>query len=126
MYPQAEVAIENWSASIDLFLRQAPEAQVVLCILSGIVLPRWAHSPLTRLQKVDWQKRRVAEYGQVLAQLLFPGEPNIRPSMSIAAPVSVATLRSESGSERALPAVIARGQALLADHMAWVRSQTMG
>jgi hypothetical protein len=52
----------------------------------------------------------------VLEQLFFPGKPNITPSMSISPPVDVETLRSESGSERILPAVIARGKALLEQH----------
>ncbi|HTX90207.1 MAG TPA: hypothetical protein VMC09_03235 [Anaerolineales bacterium] len=121
VYPGPESAIRNWSASIDLFLRQVPETKVVVAILSGIVLPRWAHSPLTWLRRVDWQKRRIAEYGQVIEQLFFPGPPNITPSMSIAPPVDMETLRRESGSDRVLPAVIARGESLLAEHLAWIK-----
>ena len=123
VYPQAEAEIHNWSGSIDLFLRQVPRAQVVISIMSGIVLPRWAHSPLTWLRRIDWQKRRIAEYGQVIEQLFLPRKPDISPSMSIAAPVSVETLRDESGSERVLPAVVRRGKALLDNHIAWVNSQ---
>lgn len=123
VYPQPEAEIRNWSGSIDLFLRQVPQTQVVVSILSGIVLPRWAHSPLTWLRPVEYQKRRIAEYGQVIGQLLFPGKPDITPSMTISAPVSVQVLRSESSSDRLLPAVVQRGQALLADHLAWVNSK---
>jgi hypothetical protein len=126
VYSHAEAEIRNWSASIDLFLQQVPQAQVVVSILSGIVMPGWAHSPLTWLRRIDWQKRRIAEYGQVIEQLLFPGKPNITPSMTIAPPVSVDILRSESGSDRLLPAVIARGRALMNDHIAWVNSQAEG
>jgi hypothetical protein len=116
VFPHAPAEIGNWSPSIDLFLGQAPQTQVVLSVLSGIVLPRWAHSPLTWLRRVEWQKRRIAEYGQVIEQLFFPGEANISPTMTIAPPVGVETLRAESGSEKVLPAVIARGRALLEEH----------
>jgi len=122
IYPQAESEIGNWSPSIDLFLRQVPHAQVVICIVSGIVMPRWAHSPLTWLRRVGWQKRRIAEYGQVIEQLLFPGKPNISPSVTIAPPVGVEELRRESGSNQLLQAVITRGRILLADHIAWIRA----
>jgi hypothetical protein len=122
IYPFAENEIGNWSPSIDLFLRQVPQARVLISIISGILLPRWAHSPLTWLRRVDWQKRRIAEYGQVIEQLLFPGKPNISPSMSIAPPVGVDELRRESGPDRLLPAVIARGRMLLADHIAWIQA----
>jgi hypothetical protein len=122
VYPHGRDEIGNWSASIDLFLRQVPQAQVIVCIVSGIVLPIWAHSPLTWLRRVEWQKRRIAEYGQVIWQLFFPGKPNISPSMSIAPPVSVNELRGESGSNHLLPAVIARGKTLLKDHIVWINS----
>jgi hypothetical protein len=126
IYPQAEAEIGNWSASIDLFLRRVPQARVVVCIISGIVLPRWAHSPLTWLRRVDWQKRRISEYGQVISQLLSPARPNISPSMTIAPPVAVEELRRESLSESLLPAVIARGKTLLAEHIAWIQAEARG
>jgi hypothetical protein len=126
IYPQSEAEIGNWSPSIDLFLREVPYAQVVICIISGIVMPRWAHSPLTWLRRVHWQKRRIAEYGQVIEQLLFPKKPNISPSMTIAPPVNVEELRRESGSDRLLPAVIARGRILLADHISWIQTISRG
>jgi len=123
VYPHAENEIGNWSPSIDLFLRQVPLTQVVVCIVSGIVKPKWAHSPLTRLRRIEWQKRRIAEYGQVIGQLLFPGKPDISPSMTIAPPVSVDELQRESQGGRLLPAVIARGKTLLSQHIAWIQSK---
>jgi hypothetical protein len=114
--PDAEKEIQNWSPSIEIFLRRVPETQLVVSIISGVVLPKWAHHPLTWLRRIDWQKRRIAEYGQVIEQLLFMAKPNITPSMSIAPPVSVEILRNEGGCDRVLPAIIARGKALLSEH----------
>jgi hypothetical protein len=124
VYPHVEAEIGNWSPSIDLFLRQVPQAKLVICIVSGIVMPRWAHSPLTWLRRIDWQKRRIAEYGQVIEQLLFPGEPNISPSMTIAPPVSVDELRHEGQDNHLLPEVIARGKTLLVEHLAWIQAES--
>jgi hypothetical protein len=126
VYPHAELAVGNWSPSIDLFLRQVPQTQLIISILSGIVMPRWAHSPLTWLRRVEWQKRRIAEYGQVMEQLFFPGKPNISPSMTIAPPIDVDELHRESGAKSVLPAVITHGKALLVDHVNWVSSQKKG
>ena len=122
VYPVAEKEIENWSSSIDLFLRQAPEANVVVTIVSGILSPRWARHPVTWLKRIDWQKRRLAEFGQVLQQLFLPGRLYVSPRLSFAPPVSVAKLRRESGTNLVLPAVIARGKALLAEHIAWTQT----
>ena len=122
VYDKAEAAIEAWSPSIELFLRMAPETRVVVAICSGIVTSRWAHHPLTRLRRIDWQKRRLAEFGQVLQQLFQPGRLFVSPRLSFTPPVTVAELRHESGAGDLLPAVIARGKALLADHLDWIRS----
>jgi hypothetical protein len=122
VYLGAEKEIENWSPSIDLFLRQVPDAKVVVTIVSGIVSPRWARHPVTWLKRIPWQKRRLAEYGQVLQQLFFPGRLYVSPRVSFAPPVPVTQLIRESGTKRVLPAVIRRGKALLAEHIAWTKS----
>jgi hypothetical protein len=124
VYSNAEDEIGSWSPSINLFLQQVPQTQVIICILSGIVMSKWARSPLTWLRRVEWQKRRLAEYGQVISALLFPNKPRILPSMTIATPVSVDTLRRESNSDRLLPAVIARGRTLLSEHITWINSKS--
>ena len=121
VYPNAEKDIESWSPSIDLFLRQVPEANVLVTIVSGIVSPKWAHHPITWLKRISWQKRRLAEFGQVIQQLFFPGQLYVSPQVSFAPPVTVETLRRESNSDRLLPAVIARGKSLLAEHVRWIQ-----
>jgi hypothetical protein len=121
VYPGAEKEIENWSSSIDLFLRQVPEANVVVTIVSGIVSPRWAHHPVTWLKRIAWQKRRLAEFGQVIQQLFFPGQLYVSPCVSFALPVTAETLYGESDSGRLLPAVVARGKSLLAEHVQWIQ-----
>jgi hypothetical protein len=117
VYPGAERHIEDWSPSIDLFLRAVPETKVLVTICSGIVSPKWARHPVTWLRRIDWQRRRIAEFGQVLQQLFFPGSLYLSPCVSFAPPVSVGELRGESRDESLLPAVIARGKALLAEHV---------
>jgi hypothetical protein len=122
VYPDAGKQIEHWSPSIDLFLQTVPEARVVVTIISGVLSQRWGHHPITWLRRIDWQKRRLAEFGQVLQQLFSPGSLYLAPHVSFAPPVSVEVLRRESGSGRVLPAVIARGKTLLVEHMVWMES----
>ncbi len=122
VYPGAEAWIEKWGSSIDLFLRAAPETKVVLAITSGVVAKKWAHHPVTWLKRIDWQKRRLAEFSQVLQQLFLPGSLYLDPHISFAPPVGLDELLRESGTDRVLPAVIAHGKALLTDHVAWVKT----
>ncbi len=116
VYPGAMRHIDNWSPSIDLFLRTVPGLLLVPCIVSSVVSPKWAHHPITLLRRIDWQKRRIAEFGQVLQQLFRPGTLYVNPRICFGPPVDLVTLRAESSSERVLPAVISRGKALLKEH----------
>ncbi|MBN2387965.1 MAG: 1-acyl-sn-glycerol-3-phosphate acyltransferase [Anaerolineales bacterium] len=117
VYPGAAAQIASWSSSIDLFLRQVPQTRLLATIASGILTPGWAHHPITRLRKIDWQRRRLAEFGQVLQQLFQPGRLYAYPRVSFAPPVSVPELRRETDGKHLLPAVIARGRALLVEHV---------
>ena len=116
VYPHAETFIDRWSASIDLFLQRVPEARVVVTIVSGVLSRQWGHSPLTWLRRHDWERRRLAEFGQVLQQLFLPGTLYLRPRVSFAPPVSVDNLRQERMEESVLPAVIRRGKILFEEH----------
>lgn len=122
VYPDAEAWIEKWLPSIDLFLRTAPETQVVFAITSGVVARKWTKHPITWLKRIDWQKRRLAEFSQVLQQLFFPGSLYLNPHISFSNPVGLETLQKEASGDRILPAAITRGKALLADHVTWVKS----
>jgi hypothetical protein len=124
VYPDAEKDLESWSPSIDLFLSQVPEASVLVTIVSGIVSPKWAHHPITWLKRIDWQKRRLAEFGQVIQQLFLPGQLYVSPRVSFAHPVSVRQLHNESQEDRLLPAVIGRGKMLLAEHLDWIQAES--
>jgi len=110
---EAEKHLENWSPSIDLFLRMAPQAKVVLSIASGFLTSRWMNHPLTRLRRVDWEKRRIAEFGQVLQQLFFPGTIYVSPSVSFAPPIT-----AEELGENPRQKLIEQARRLLADHLA--------
>ena len=116
VYPDAADYVDQWSGSIEVFLRQVPGVRVLLAIVSGVVSPKWAHSPLTWLRRAALDRRRLAEFGQVVTQLLFPGRLMFSPCVTFAPPVTAEQLRGETGSDAVLPAVIARGQALLAEH----------
>jgi len=126
VYDDAPSIIEKWSPSIDLFLKVVPEAKLLISITSHVVSPKWRHSLLYHLRVDPLERRRLVEFGQVMTQLLFPGTFRQSPYISFASPVSTQTLQKESGSGRLLPAVIARGKTLLADHLDWVNSQKEG
>jgi hypothetical protein len=124
VYQDAEAWIEKWLPSTDLFLRTVPETQVVLSIVSGVVAKHWARHPITWIKRIDWQKRRLAEFSQVIQQLLFPGSLFLKPNISFSKPITVDELQRDSLGERLLPEVIRRAKILLAEHMDWVKPLT--
>ncbi|MGA2111818.1 MAG: 1-acyl-sn-glycerol-3-phosphate acyltransferase [Anaerolineales bacterium] len=114
----ASQSLEGWSRSVDLFLSLAPNTRVLLSVVSHVVSLAWARSPLTWLRRQPIDKRRLVEFGQVLQQMFLPGSLYLSPRLSLAPPVSVETLRSESVSGRLLSALIVRENKLLEEHLA--------
>ena len=117
VYPDADKWIDRWSPSIDIFLRSIPHSRIVLSIVSGVVSKKWARHPVTGLKKIGWQKRRLAEFGQIMYQLWKPGKLFLEPSVSFSSSLSTQELMKESNQEgRLLPAIISRGKNLLNSH----------
>ena len=105
----ARQELNNWKPSLDIFLRQVPETQVVVSIVRGVVARRWAKHPLTRIGRRPIDKRRIAEMLQIIEQLVFPGKLLMEPHIQFAPPLTPAELE---GDPRL--ALIRRGDELLA------------
>mgnify|MGYP001143693077 CR=1 FL=1 len=63
------------------------------------------------------ERRRLAEFGQVISQLLRPGRKKYNPHISFAPPVTLDDLGHGKGE--VMPNIKARARALLAEHMAY-------
>jgi len=117
VFPGAEKAMDGWLDVFDTFFKHDPGLRLLPCVISGIVSERWAHHPLTWLRRKQIDKHRLAEFGQVITQLMRPGKLMITPAISFGEPVNESTLRDEAQGDSLLPAVIARGKSLLRDHI---------
>jgi len=122
VYPDAAASLEHWSPSIELFLKQVPETQVLVVIASGVLSPRWAHHPITWLRREPRRKRLLAEIGQVAHQAFFPRLRYLSPYITFSPPVSVTELQQQSCSVQVLPAIITRAKTLLTQHLEWISS----
>jgi len=108
--------LEGWSPSLELFMKKVPETKLIVAITSGVLDSAWAKSRLIRVAKPGLERRRLAEFGQVISQLLRPGRKKYNPHISFAPPVTLDDLGHGRGE--AMPKIIARARALLAQHMA--------
>ena len=77
-------------------------------IVSGVILNRWAKHPITWLRRKQIDQQRLAEFGQVISQLLKPGKLMLKPRISVGEPFSEKDLREDVGSSKLHKAVIKR------------------
>jgi hypothetical protein len=115
--PGAREALATWRPGIEALVNLAPRVAVVPAITSGVLAPRWMNHPLLRLQKVEWQRRKLAEMLQVVQQMVRPQTEKLSPRITFGSPTSGEALTHEAGSKAVLPLLIERGQALLSQHM---------
>ncbi len=115
--PGAVQRLESWSPSLAVMLRCVPQAQVLVTIVSGVLASEWLRSPITRLRRELGDRQRVAEFFQVMQQMLFPRELLVEPAISFAQPVTSAEL---GGGPDVMERLVERARALLETHSAHV------
>lgn len=111
VYPGARKNLQRWTEAANLFLRFVPETHVLLAIVSHVLHPKWAHHPLVHLWRNGLERRRVAEFFQVIQQLFHPGSLYVSPRVTF----SPAWTASELG-DSPRKALIQRATALLEAH----------
>jgi hypothetical protein len=118
LLPGARQALASWSPSIELILRKAPQTQVVVVIVSGVLSPAWLRSPLVKIQRDDaalWRQRKLAEILQIIQQIVLPVSLLATPRVTFAPPVTLVDLTNNAGMHAHL---VQRAQDLLTLHMA--------
>ena len=66
--PGAAESLQTWSESIVLFVRLAPQTQIVPAIIRGVLAPASLRNPLTRLRREQKDRERLAATLQILLQ----------------------------------------------------------
>jgi len=110
--PGAVDEVDCWSPSLDVILRSVPSARVVVTAVSGVLHPAWVGNPLTRLRSGRRNQQRIAEFLQIIQQVLFPDSLLVSPTISFAAPL----VFTPSKSTPLLPEIIDRAKAHIQNH----------
>lgn len=95
--PGAEQALRLWSKSIALVLSRVPGARLQVAIVSGVLAPACLRNPLTRLPKERWRQQKLAEFIQVIQQLLFKRDYKLTPRVYFGPPRLVDDRLAQSG-----------------------------
>lgn len=118
--PGAISALRSWSRSVEIIVRQVPGLHLVLAAASGVMAPLFVRTPLRYVRRAPVDRRRVAEYLQVITQMVFPRLFEVTVRLSFAPPVTAEELARESGGRELMPAILERERRLLLDHQrAW-------
>jgi hypothetical protein len=118
--PVDDSVFEKWSPSLEILIRKVPEAQVIPTIASGVLLDRFLEHALVRLRRGAMDKRRLAEFLQVIQQLVKPQSVQAAPRISFGSHFTLDQILSQSADRRIMPTVIQRMKQHLAKHLEWV------
>ena len=70
--PGADQALERWSPSLEIMVRKVPQTRILVTIVSGVLSKSWVRNPLARLRKDIPDRQMIAEFLQVVQQMVFP------------------------------------------------------
>jgi len=119
VYPGAERAYDQWLDVFDTFFKYVKNLKVMPTVLSGVVSADWSKHPITWLRKRQIDQQRLAEFGQVITQLLKPGQLMMKPRISIGKHFTEDDLRRVVGRGALWQGVIERGKALFRESGAY-------
>ena len=93
VYPGALASLETWQDSVGVFMRFAPQTQIVPLLVRNVLWEKAVRHPLTRLVSGGEARERLGASLQLLAQMLF----NLRPvtvKIQVAPPIGLAEIGS--------------------------------
>lgn len=120
--PDAEKELDSWSGSLGLVMKRVPETRIIVTIASGVLSPACLRNPLTRLPKKEWEKRKLAEFLQVIQQLALKRKFGLRPRLTFDVALTGSELLARSDSTDLHQAIIERARQVLKVHMDAVAS----
>jgi hypothetical protein len=70
-YPGAAASLNDWTDSVGVFLRMAPETPVVPILVRGVVRIKSARHPLLAIKKTKDEREKLTAALQILAHVVF-------------------------------------------------------
>lgn len=115
--PGANEALSRWSSSLEIILRKAPQTRVLITIVSGVLSQSCIQHPLTRLQRGLRERQKLAEFLQVIQQLLSSKNFDLIPRITFEMFQPPIDHRSSNISRSNMQSLITRAQQLLELHL---------
>lgn len=111
--------LQKWSPSLEIMLRQVAEVKIILVATSHVLLRRFFHHPFVRLYRQPVKRRRLAEFLQVIKQLLWPNSVKVQARLSFSQPIAASALLANAQNGSILGILIDQAHCHLQDHLAF-------
>ena len=115
--PGACDSFNDWSASLEIFMRKIPASRLVLAVTSGVLSSEFVHHPFPRLFKKGHERRRVMEFMQVIRQMIRRKPLALQPKISFDQPLDYVSINLD-GRKRASESIKNKALRLLEEHLA--------
>ncbi len=97
VYPGALEALTDWTDSVGVFIRLAPETAILPVLVRGVIWEKTAQHPLTRLRKTKEEQEKFAAALQLLAHVVW-NMKSLDVTIQIGNPITVHQLGSRDTS----------------------------
>lgn len=121
--PGAMEALKDWSRSIVLMLRHAPETSLIPTITSGVLDRRSSHTWLTRFRSDQVGKRRIMEFNQVIRQLFSGERLPLRPLVIFDKPLTLEEIGAGNlrDADHLMELILGRARSLLSRYRSFIQ-----
>lgn len=94
VYPGAIESLQNWTDSVGIFLRMAPDTVILPVLVRGVLWEKTANHPLSRVKRTRKEREILAAAFQFLIQILWDRKP-LDVTVQVGKPINVAELSSK-------------------------------
>ncbi|RJQ42015.1 MAG: hypothetical protein C4545_05845 [Anaerolineaceae bacterium] len=115
--PGAMEALDEWSKSIEIFVNKVPETVIQVAVVSRVLTPHYLSHPLTHLRKGRRERQRIAEFLQIINQMVYRKKFNQTPLVSFAPPFKLVNISPTKEIDRLLPYAIDQAKDLMQSHL---------
>lgn len=115
--PHALAELNTWSRSVEIFVRKVPDVTIQVVIVSNVLLQRYMQKPLTRLRSKRINRQRIAEFLQIISQMVLRKKFNNIPRITFAEPFQIDKKGKNNNPHMALERAIALAKNLMRHHI---------
>jgi len=104
--------LETWSRSLEIIIKAVPETKIVPTKVSGVLSRSWMRNPLVKIPREKWRQQKLAEFFQVMQQILLPNNIRLSPQVGFGKAISFPESISHNQKNNIMPEIISKTKLL--------------